>query len=387
MIKKCLSFVLSFTVILSGLLAVTACDFTSGGDESGGTVLPDGSEQIPSGGSEELLQAFTYTQTGESYKITGIKNKSVTQIVVPDCVTEIEKGAFNGCNAVASITLPFTGTSKLTKQGEQIFDENYFAAIFGEYDIKSESNCVPETLKSVTLTQGITEIRYGAFYRCSGLTKITIPNSVTIIGSYAFNGCSGLTEITIPNGVTTIGSYAFYRCSGLTEITIPSSVTEIWEGAFYLCSGLTKITIPNSVTKIGHVAFYLCSGLTEITIPSSVTTIGENVFSGCSGLTNITISNGVTAIGKNEFSGCSGLTEIKIPNSVTTIGEGAFYGCSGLTKITIPNSVTTIGEHAFCGCSGLRRVHFIGSPRDWAWIQIEYGNEELTDATLHFFLY
>ena len=244
-------------------------------------------------------------------------------------------------------------------------------------------------LTSVTIGNSVTSIGDCAFWGCSGLTSITIPNSVTSIEYGAFNNCSKLTSVTIPNSVTSIGSLAFRGCSGLTSVTIGNSVTSIGNDAFRGCSGLTSITIPNSVTSIGNYAFYGCSGLTSIsvesgnkkydsrnncnaiietasntliigckntTIPNSVTSIGSSAFSGCSGLTSVTIPNSVTSIGYNAFNGCSGLTSVTIPNSVTSIGESAFFDCSKLTSITIPNSVTSIGSSAFNCCSDLASI-------------------------------
>lgn len=362
---------------------------------------------------EEGLSNFNYTFTSTSCAITGVKDKSITAIVVPNYVTSISNGAFAGCSSLESITLPFVGDSAKTGTDTYqypfgyIFGINSFSggmAITQSYFGNSTSSTtstkyyIPSTLKSVTITGG--KILYGAFYNCSDLTSIILSDSVTYISSYAFYNCSGLTGISIPNNVTGIGekafdgcsgiiqnangiSYvdkwiigcdtsvtsvslrpnikgignrAFYNCSELTSITIPDSVTSIGVFAFNGCSGLTSITIPGSVTNIGVGAFQGCSGLKSVTIPDSVTSIGGFAFYDCSGLTSITISNSVTNINGSAFSGCRGLTSITIPDGVTSVGDYAFDGCSGLTSITIPDSVTSIGACAFRDCRGLTRI-------------------------------
>ncbi len=337
-----------------------------------------------------------------------LNGEKVTNLTIPNSVTEIGRFAFCYCSSLTSVTIPNSVTS-----------------------IGGSAFCGCTGLTSVTIPNSVTSISSSAFKKCTSLTEITIPESVTEIGGSAFYNCTGLTEITIPNSVTTIGELAFENCTGLTAVhitdmakwceiefgyaysnplcyahnlylngekvtnlTIPNSVTEISDFAFYNCTGLTSVTIPNSVTEISSSAFYNCTGLTSVTIGNSVTEIGEeafyntpwynnlpdgviymgkvlykykgtkpenttieikegttsiysSAFYGCDWLTSITIPNSVTKIGSSAFYGCYWLTSITIPNSVTSIGSSAFYGCHWLTSITIPNSVTSIGDDAF----------------------------------------
>ena len=364
---------------------------------------------------KEGMQNFNFTTDEATCIINGVKDKTVTDITVPDCVTEIYNAVFEDCTKLISITLPFVGASKAARNG---YDQ-VFGYIFGYKTTSSSSTIsgatyqyykndtyyyyyIPSSLKSVTITGG--DIPYHAFYHCNDLTSITIPDSVTSIGDDAFSGCSGLTSITIPDSVTGIGCEAFRDCSGLTRIdvsewntayssqdgilynkaqtqfihipkniqgsiTIPDSVTSIGNEAFRNCIGLTSVTIGNSVTSIGYEAFRGCSGLTSVTIPDSVTSIDYYAFDGCSGLTSIYYTGDIAS-----WCGISGLRyimsssrtlyidgkkvegELIIPEGVTSIGSGAFSGCTGLTSITIPDSVTSIGDSAFYGCSGLTSI-------------------------------
>mgnify|MGYP002745856372 FL=1 len=222
--------------------------------------------------------------------------------------------------------------------------------------------------------------------------------------STTITGCnkSAKGAITMPSKidgmpVTSIGDWAFRDCTGLTSIMIPNSVTSIGNGTFNGCSSLTSITIPDSVTSIGYYAFWDCSGLTSITIPNSVTSIGYVAFSGCTGLTSINVASG-----NNYYSGNNGVlfnkkktelirypagksqTSYTIPDSVTSIRSNAFAGCTGLTSIAIPNSVTSIGDWAFDGCTGLKDVYYTGSKDEWKAISVEYDNDSLFNATIHY---
>ena len=307
---------------------------------------------------------FNFTSTQTTCTITGIKDKTVTNVVIPNTVTSIRYEAFYNCSSLTSVTIGNSVTS-----------------------IGSYAFCNCSSLTSVTIGNSVTSIGDYAFEGCSSLTSVTIPDSVTSIGSSAFEGCSSLTSVTIGNSVTSIGNYAFRYCRSLTSVTIGNSVTSIGNSAFYNCSSLTSVTIPDSVTSIDSSAFPGCSSLTSIivdennssyksidgnlyskdgekliryaigksdtsfVIPNSVTSIGKYAFSGCSSLTSVTIPNSVKSIGYEAFYNCSSLTSITIPDSVTSIDYYAFRGCSSLTSITIPNSVTSIGSYAFEGCS------------------------------------
>ena len=252
---------------------------------------------------------------------------SLSNIAIPDSVTDIGDYAFEYCCSLSNMVIP----NSVTSIGDYAF-----------YGCRSLSNIV--------IPDSVTKIGDYTFSVCSSLSKIVIPNSVTKIGDYAFSDCSSLSKIVIPNSVTKIGDYAFSDCSSLSKIVIPNSVTDIGDYAFAHCS-LSNIAIPDSVTAIGYGAFSGCRSLSKIVIPDSVTKIGDYAFSVCSSLSKIAIPDSVTDIGNYAFEYCSSLSNIVIPNSVTSIGAYAFYGCSSLSNIVIPDSVTTIGYGAFSGCS------------------------------------
>ena len=176
-----------------------------------------------------------------AYHIYSDDNTEITDLIIPNSVTNIGNNAFRSCADLTSVTIP----------------------------------------------NSVTSIGNGAFSGCTGLTSVTIGNSVTNIGSEAFSVCFSLTSVTIPNSVNTIGYAAFQRCYSLTSMTIPNSVTFIGNSAFSGCSGLTSVTIGNSVKSIGNNAFYNCSGLTSVTIGSSVSSIGQKSFAECSKLEEV----------------------------------------------------------------------------------------------------
>ncbi len=271
-----------------------------------------------------------------------------------------------------------------------------------------------ETLTSVTIPDGVTEIYSDTFKYCTSLTTVIIPDSVTSIDSKAFYDCKSLTSVIIPNSVTYIGSGAFEGCTLMTNVTIGNGVTTIDWWAFEDCTSLTSITIPDSVTLIGLDAFSGCTSLTNVTIPDNVTSIGGGAFSGCTSLTSINVSenntayssingvlynkdktelvkipegkgikefnipNSVTSIGQHAFDYCTLLTNVTIPDSVTSISVQAFYGCTSLTNVTIPDSVTSIDNSAFYGCTSLTSINVSENNTEYSSIDGVLYNKDKT---------
>lgn len=79
-----------------------------------------------------------------------LNGELVTDLVIPDTVTEIKDSAFINCTSIVS----------------------------------------------VTIQDGVTKIGMQAFHSCRRLTNVTIPNSVISLGFFAFAGCDCITSIT-----------------------------------------------------------------------------------------------------------------------------------------------------------------------------------------------
>lgn len=142
---------------------------------------------------------------------------------------------------------------------------------------------------------------FDGWHDAESLKEVTLPEGLTYLGDYAFDSAAELKSITLPSTLTTIGGAAFYECTGLTDITIPSDVKTIDSMAFFGCTGLTSVTIPDKVETLRADAFKCCTQLTRINIPKSVKSMETEVFSYCTALTCITFEPG------------SNLTEVK-PN-------------------------------------------------------------------------
>ncbi len=262
---------------------------------------------------------------------------SLASINIPNSVTTIGANAFSGCTALTGIAIP----DSVTLIGQNAF-----------------SGC--SSMKTVTLGSGLKTIGYRAFYNCKALTEITVPESVTEFGNNAFEFCVSMTSAVL-NNTGSIGDYAFLYCNSLESVTIGDKATSTGSCCFQYCSSLTDVTLGKNITLVGPYSFAGCSKLTEITIPDSVETLGGHCFYNCQSLVDVDFGTGLTAINEYAFCACVKLSPVSIPNSVTTLGDSAFSDCDALTKITVPAGVTTVGSGVFSGCDGLTSATILGS--------------------------
>ena len=164
---------------------------------------------------EEANIPSNITYKGTTYGISSIGYAAfkdcfaLTSVVIPDCVTSIGDGAFEG-SSVERATMPAFAIPYMNRL----------------------------TLKEAIITSG-DEIGDSAFRAFSKLTSVVIGDSVTSIGDVAFIMCESLTSIVIPDSVISIGKWAFSGCRSLASIEIPDSVTSVGEGAFEYCDSLT----------------------------------------------------------------------------------------------------------------------------------------------------
>ena len=269
-----------------------------------------------------------------------------------------------------------------------------------------------DKLQSVTIEDGVLDIKMGAFYYCRYLRSVKLPATLKSVGSYAFWKSLSLSNIYIPASLTDLSANAFseggmsayevspdnpvyssedgimfnkdktellhfpakkqvesfsipekvekigelaFECNQLNEVIFHDKLLTIDDYAFFLCEKLAKADVPNSVEFVGESAFSRCYNLKEAHIPEKLTAIPPGLFEYGYQLEKVNIPSTVTSIGNSAFRYCWKMNDLSLPEGLVEIGDEAFNGWK-MTSLVIPNSVTTIGKQAFDGCTELKSL-------------------------------
>ena len=185
-----------------------------------------------------------------------------------------------------------------------------------------------------------------------------------IIDDWEFQSRLDIEKIIIPEGVTTIKYAAFYRCRNLVSASLPSSLTTFEGAAFVGCSSLASIAVPEGVDKINVRMFENCTALATVELPEGIAEIGYKAFGNCTSLASITVPNvgrgEVQIIEMEAFGGCTGLVEMRTESYTTVFESDALRGCSSLERVEIGNECFIRGPHH-------ERRYFYASDLDKWW--------------------
>ena len=277
---------------------------------------------------------------------------SMTELYIPDTITKIEKNAFNACNNIETIRIPFIGDSLSTS--------NIFGYIFGTDSYEMQKAFVPVNLHKVIISDQVETIQEYAFYGCSMIDTIVTPTQLHGMGRNVFSGTS-ISEFTIPDTMEYV-IYSFEGCDKLQKIHISSlnkllsMSTNMFLGAFPENDDSPCLYIEGKKVE-------------DIDIPAGVTTL--RVFSGFSGIRKITIPDSVTDM-DFAFYGCKDLEEVVFAGeSQIKQFNCTFIDCTSLKTITIPKSIKELRQDVFSGCSSLKTAYYEGSFEDWCNIKFE----------------
>ena len=194
---------------------------------------------------------------------------SLKEIRVPDTVTDIFVGAFEGCSAVETLIVPFVGSSRDSA--------GCFGYIFGGTNYGNQADYVPGTLKTVIVTGG-SNIAKRAFADCSSIEAPDASRGACPNRRKDFFGAYRLSSITVAEGNPTyhssgncsIASYAFNNFKNIVNFIADRAVQEVRKFDFIICTSLKYVWFYLGLRKLVDSVFYDCKALREVYLPDNL---------------------------------------------------------------------------------------------------------------------
>lgn len=331
-------------------------------------VIVDGEGIIPSGTTEIEYDAFT-------------GRKELTSIFIPDSVTQIDVYAFDDCVNLMSIKVsPDNKVYDSREDCNAIIETATNTLILGCATSKIPEDVTTigwgafdgcKKLKNIVIPASVRVID-GYAFRYNELEQLELPPSVEVIGESAFERSKKLKSLVIPASVKVIGDMAFFESAKIECVEILSADAKIGGSAFESLPALKTIMMPYVVEY--HSIFEDCPKLTNVEMPL-VEVIGDGAFMGQTKLKNLMFPM-LLEVGEEAFKGCTGLKSIIMPRveeikycafedctqlknvemlDVQALGEYAYAGCTALESVEMP-SIGVISREAFSGCTALKSV-------------------------------
>lgn len=315
-------------------------------------------------------------------------NLGVSEVIMPETVTEIGDNAFLYQYSLKSINFPdalttigtyalymgSTGNNKLTEiiLGPNLtyIDYQAFYGLNALTKIKCKAIVAPELYRN-----GAFKVASGGtLYYPEGADYSTwLQNADGFLGYYGWSGETFNADFDItPNQILRIKvnnnefpdimestltdnaiiSYEMVG-DGWIEYYFNSDLTNIPKSFFYNQTNVIDFELPESCTSIGDSAFEN-TGLIDVTIPDRVTSLGTGAFTNCASLTSFKLGNGVKELLNATLYNCPALASIdlgkveKIHNSV--------FNRAAIEEIVLPATLKQMGTYLFNGCDNLKTI-------------------------------
>ena len=254
-----------------------------------------------------------------------------------------------------------TGSSTTGTCGENVnwtFDELTGELVIsgsGNMNDYSSSSKAPwsafsNSIKTVTVSEGVTSVGNSAFIGCENLSKVVLGSSLKSIGYSAFHSCYNLSSVHIPENVISIEYNAFGYCFNLSEITVSSINTVFFVENSALCTAEEIICLPPK------------SGITEYNVNNK--TVRGHAFTFCDDLEYLYFGKDAYLDDDGEWIGfCPNLKAFVVDEANTQISSdenGALYDALKTTlfhwpsnsetqDIILPDTIVEFYQYAFMG--------------------------------------
>lgn len=209
-------------------------------------------------GKSDIVTIALKMQEDAGNKYQGLSIGSDFSVVLMATQDNVEKDAFD--ENYDDIEIPEMHIENINGVTYGVgADGNYYMISVDDY-----------TLTTFTVDDKVTVLGTGngvndndrVFGKNAPLTSLTLPEGLTEIKDNALNALPNLTTVNLPSTLKTIGIQSF-RQTGMSEITVPASVETVKLGAFRDMANLTTVTVEGNVAFDDY-AFRSCPNLTSI---------------------------------------------------------------------------------------------------------------------------
>ena len=245
----------------------------------------------------------------------------------------VSMGAGHGVAAAEDDRFRISGTTLTAYLGEDTFVSiPDTITVIGEGAFEGR-----ETLIGVEIPDSVSVISYNAFKGCTGLTNITLSDNITKVGPGAFEGCTALTTVEIGENVSSWGTGVFTDCESLSRLILDENNEYLtyYNGALYN-GNMTMLyqvlpgregdnyVMPDTVETIDAYALWNMQNTKNVKVSKKVDTIPSYAFSNMGSVENVVIQSPTTAIEERAFANNEKLAQVIVPASVTDIHRKAF---------------------------------------------------------------
>lgn len=151
--------------------------------------------------------------------------------------------------------------------------------ILKKYIGTAEEAVIPDEIEGVEVHKIDSD-----FLLDSSVKKVTLSDNVTELKERAFAGCTTLEEVVMSKNLDVVYKNAFKNCTALKEVEFYDELDYISDNVFEGCESLEKVTFAENgkMTNLGIKLFADCVNLKEVYLPAEIKTIGKNITKGCS---------------------------------------------------------------------------------------------------------
>ena len=195
------------------------------------------------------------------------------------------------------------------------------------YDRSSSYVTIPSTITVAGKSYTVVSIGEKAFWNNDKLQSVTIEDGVLDIKMGAFYACRYLRSVKLPATLKSVGLWAFWKSQSLSSIYIPASLTDLNAQAFNEGGMMAYKVSPDNPVYSSEDGIMFNKDKTELLH-----------FPAKKQVKSYSIPKTVEKIGKFAFES-NQLNEVIFHDKLLSIDAYAFFSCEMLAKADVPNSV------------------------------------------------